>query len=317
MAEHYMQSQKVQQLLNQLEEAEADNRRLREQNKALLNSASPKPSTATGMAKPMPNAGPQSSFGLKHPPELEVNSAAAAAPKQHVKLTKAVVVEDSQDIGGIIEESQYPGLQRPPSSDELQSTNPVTYMPKVIQDLVAAPSSPLTDPPSTPPLETEGAVILPPSRRGRVVEDSQAAGMSSQELGNDYGTPSQYSVRTLTKSTTKTKSKSVERSLIKTSQPVFGRMPQAETGGIASTSGYTNVQAEAQAMKTKRLATSQTQPGRSMVSKRQKFSSQVSKEEGPPTLGGAKTSSAKPVKRKPSKQSQWRGGQAPLIRQDS
>lgn len=291
----------------------------------MLDSASPKlrcqdarigqvvgeqPATAKVKAKPIANSGPQSSSTSKHLPEKKAGTTAAAAHRPG-PTKKAVVVEDSQDRGGVIEDSQHPGLQRLPSSDVLHSTNPVTYMPKVIQDLVAAPSSPLTDPPPTPPPVTDGRVTNPPSRRGRVVEDSQAAGMSSQELGNDYGTPSQHSVWTLSKSTTKTKSRSVERSVIKISQPIFGRMPQALASGqaLSPTSRYTNVQANQKAQgilkpaNLKRAASSHTQPGNSQGDKRQKLSSQVSTGEELSKLRPARTSAANPGKKKSSKQS--------------
>ncbi|KAI4257300.1 MAG: hypothetical protein L6R42_005763 [Xanthoria sp. 1 TBL-2021] len=135
--------------------------------------------------------------------------------------------------------------------------------------------------------------------------------MSSQELGNDYGTPPQHSVWTLSKSTTKTKSRSVERSVIKTSQPIFGRMPQALASGqaLSPTSRYTNVQANQKPQgilkpaNLKRAGSSYTQPGNSQGDKRQKLSSQVSTGEELSKLRPARTSAANPGKKKSSKQS--------------
>ncbi|KAL8643564.1 MAG: hypothetical protein Q9226_008279, partial [Calogaya cf. arnoldii] len=285
------ESEKVQQLRARLDVAEADKRHLLEQNEALLKSARPNLRGREGHSSEPVGEQPAMRAKLMR----KATPTAAAAAKQRPNHTKkAVVVEDSQDRGGVVEESQQPDLPRLSSSDVLHSTNPVTYMPKVIQDLVAAPSSPLTDPPPTPLPVTDAQP--PPSRQGRVIEDSQAANMSSQELGSSYGTPSQHGVWTLSKHTTTTKSRSVERSIVKTSQPLFGRMPQAHSGKAISPAKSANSQAKQQPQGIlkptglKRTASSQPQPGNY---KRQRVSSQMSAGEGRSGLP-----KASPIRRK-------------------
>ncbi|KAL8851899.1 MAG: hypothetical protein Q9221_003222 [Calogaya cf. arnoldii] len=287
------ESEKVRQLRAQLDVAEADKRRLLAQEKALLNSPRPKSRGPEGHSGEL--VGEQSAMRARQ--MREATPTAKAAPKQRLTHTKkAVVVEDSQDRGSVVEESQQPDLPRLSSSDVLNSTNPVTYMPKVIQDLVAARSSPMTDLPPTPLPVTDAQP--PPSRRGRVVEDFQAAGMSSQELGSSYGSPSQHGVWTLSKHTTTTKSKSVERSVVKTSQPLIGRMPQAHSGTAISPARSANSQAKQQPQGIlkptglKRTASSQPQPGNY---KRQRVSSQMSAGEGRSSSGIPRAS---PIRRK-------------------
>ncbi|KAL9628794.1 MAG: hypothetical protein Q9204_005659 [Flavoplaca sp. TL-2023a] len=242
------------QLRTQIGVLEADKKLLREQNQTLLDSttsklskqvprisASPKQqlTTSKNKSKSMLHGG-QSSSTSKHRPEKKVCCITTAGRKYFAKYKKAVVVEDSQDRGDTIEESQHPGLQRPSSPDVL---NPVTFMPKVIQDLVAAPSSPLTDPPSTPS-DAREHVERSPSRPGLVIEDSQAQDQASQELGGYYKTPSRRDIWTISESTTKTKSRSVERSVVKTNQPFLGLTPQFQgSNQVNSPNRQTKMQA--------------------------------------------------------------------------
>ncbi|KAL8668822.1 MAG: hypothetical protein Q9168_006557 [Polycauliona sp. 1 TL-2023] len=327
-------SEEIRHIAAQLQAAEEDKRLLREQNQALLTSATPKPrrqgshSGESGRkqarmvqkAKRTSDSRSQSSSTPRRLPETRKGSAASGIRKNQTDhMKKAVVVEDSQDRSGVVEESQYTGMRGSPSSEMLLATDPITYMPKVIQDLVAAPSSPLTDPPPTPPTATEKRPTNSSSRRGRVIEDSQMVNMPSQELGgDDYDFSSQHSMWTLNETTTKTKSRSVERSIIKSSQPTFGQPSQTPNGGktISPIHRSANVQATHRMQSIlkpppfKRTANSQSQSGESQGqgdSKRRRISSQVSTtDDGRSNAGSARPSPVKQGKltrRKSTRQS--------------
>ncbi|KAL9028448.1 MAG: hypothetical protein Q9180_007164 [Flavoplaca navasiana] len=303
---------KNRQLHAQIEALEAEKKRLREQNQTLLDSAIPRSRNqearvgesakehspmAKRKTRPMHDGGQSSSTVSKHRPEKKVSSIPAIHQRHHTEsMKKAVVVEDSQDRGDMIEDSQYPDLQRPLSPDVL---DPVNYMPKVIQDLVAAPSSPLTDP---PPSDAQERFEHSPTRPGRVIEDSQAQGQASQELGNHYETPSQRDIWTISESTTKTKSRSVERSVVKTNQPFLGLPPQFQgSNQVNSPNGQTKTQATQKPQgilkpaSLKRTMSQQTQSESSQQThKRQRVSSQAST--GKPHHGLARTSPVKTAK---------------------
>ncbi|KAL8993666.1 MAG: hypothetical protein Q9169_006177 [Polycauliona sp. 2 TL-2023] len=329
---HFIQEN--QDLTAQLEVAEADKKRLREQNEALTaKSKSQEPHRGESVqkqaltvdkAKPVLKRGSQLSSTLKRQPATKTGSTALAAQKHRLNPTKkAAVVEDSQDRSGVIEESQYMSMQRLPSPELPSSTDPIGYMPKVIQDLVAAPSSPLTDPPT--PSAAGRHAMKPSNHRGRVIDDSQAADLFSQELGSDlfsqelgsdYAPSSQHSVWTHTESTTKTKSRSVERSIVKSSQPVRAHPQQTQTGGktMSPIHRTSNIQANHRMHNMlkpafKRTAISQSQASSGDLqgsSKRRRISSQVSTtDDGRSNVGTTRVSPAKPAKltRKSTRQS--------------
>ena len=305
---------KNRQLHAQIEALEADKKRLREQNQTLLDSTIPRSRnqearvgesakehspTAKRKTRPMHGGGQSSSTMSKNRPEKKVSSIPTIHQRHHAEyVKKAVVVEDSQDRGDIIEDSQFPDLQRPSSPDVL---DPVNYMPKVIQDLVAAPSSPLTDPPSTPSNARE-QVERSPTRLGRVIEESQAQGQASQELGTHYATPSQRNIWTISESKTKTKSRSVERSVVKSNQPFLGLTPQFQASNqVNSPNRQTKMQATRKpqgilkSASLKRTMSQQTQSESSQQThKRQRVSSQAST--GRSHHGLARTSPVKTAK---------------------
>ncbi|KAL8903652.1 MAG: hypothetical protein Q9171_007325 [Xanthocarpia ochracea] len=324
-------SQEILKLRTLLDQAEEEKRSLRDQNKAtdgLLASATQKLNSqevriiSKSIQEPAPTAkaSPQPSSVSKRSkrlPEKTVEFTAGAQKQRPENLKKAVVVEDSQKTSGIIEESQNHGLdllreqEGLPSSKALGFSNPIAFMPKAIQDLVAAPSSPPTDcqPTSTP--VTDGREMFPPSpslnagNRGRVVEDSQATGISSQELGSSYETPSQRSVWALSRSTTKTKLQSVERIISKTGQLTTNRKPHPHTGGEANSPRSVPKRAAQPSQPppsilksggAKGLASSQAQSTHFQGSnKRRKLSGEIAAERELSNLGPTKASPVNPA----------------------
>ena len=226
-------------------------------------------------------------------------------------------MEDSQNTSGVIEESQNHGLDllreqhRRPSSKALGFSNPIAFMPKAIQDLVAAPSSPLTDCQPTSAPVTDGREMFPPSPslnagdRGRIIGDSQATDISSQELGSSHETPSQRSVWALSTSTTKTKLQSVERIISNTGQSITNRRPHPHAGGQANSPrsppkrAAQPSQAPPGILKSggaKGLASSQAQSNHFQGnSKRRKLLGEISAERELPNLGPTKASPVNPA----------------------
>ncbi|KAL8855476.1 MAG: hypothetical protein Q9178_007887 [Gyalolechia marmorata] len=311
-----------------LDQAEEEKTRLRDQNKAtdgLLASATQKLNSqeARIISKSMqeqaatPKANPQPSSVSKRLPEKRVEFTAGAQKQRPENPKKAVVVEDSQNTSEVIEESQNHGLDllreqqgRTPSK-ALGFSNPIAFMPKAIQDLVAAPSSPLTDCQPTSIPVTDGREMFPPSpslnagNRGRIIEDSQATTISSQELGSSHETPSQRSVWALSTSTTKTKLQSVERIISKTGQPTTNRKPHLHAGGQADSLSSAAKRAAQPSQPppgilksggAKGLASSQNQsnPFRGN-NKRRKLSGEISAERELPNLGPTKASPVNPA----------------------
>ncbi|KAL8724508.1 MAG: hypothetical protein Q9166_007909 [cf. Caloplaca sp. 2 TL-2023] len=278
----------VQNLRSLLSNTEAENNSLREQNNACKNQlatvnqklkAQEQRVTKllrerTIAAKPRPVSGGDALRSAKSNRLPEKKAVAfekrdSEKPYQRLTPTKGVVVEDSQDRHGIIEEPQNQGpdslpQQQPPVSPDNQLiTNPLSFMPKAVQDLMAAPSSPMADSQTTSQAAIDCREMFPPSpvanQSRRVVEDSQASGILSQELGSDIRAispgdhgrsiqtdnlpsqepgnnsedPSQPVVWALSESTTKTKTHSVtsNKSVLRVRQPVAGR---TQPSGITS-----------------------------------------------------------------------------------
>ncbi|KAL8913136.1 MAG: hypothetical protein Q9172_007353 [Xanthocarpia lactea] len=321
-------SQEILKLRTLLDQAEEEKMRLRDQNKAtegLLASATQKLNnqevSVVGESiqeqAVTAKANPQPSSVSKRLPEKRVEFTAGAQKQCPENPKKAVVVEDSQNTSGVIEESQNHGLdllreqQGRPSSKALGFSNPIAFMPKAIQDLVAAPSSPLTDcqPTSIPVID--GREMFPPSpslnagNRGRIIEDSQATTISSQELGSSHETPSQRSVWALSTSTTKTKLQSVERIISKTGQSTTNRKPHPHAGGQADSLSSAAKRATQPSQPppgilksggAKGLASSQAQSNHFQGNnKRRKLSGEMSAERELPNLGPTKASPVKPA----------------------
>ncbi|KAL8765567.1 MAG: hypothetical protein Q9209_007398 [Squamulea sp. 1 TL-2023] len=268
----------------------------------------------TAKDKPTPGGSTQPCSASKSLTETKAVGFPASA-QEHCpgSAKKAVVVEDSQNRGSIIEDSQHQRVDPLPrqnmadSTDAMNSSNPIAFMPKAIQDLVAVPSSPLADCQPTSPPVTNERVISPRPNQGRQVEDSQAAGMSSQDLGNSYGSPIQRTIWASSTTTTKTKSHSVERSVARTSSSTGDRVPYSHLNGNAplpssSAKRTTNAQLSQQppgilkSGGSKRLRTSQPRSSDSQDGiKRRRMSTEISIPRELPDLGPTKTSPVKPV----------------------
>ncbi|KAL8786116.1 MAG: hypothetical protein Q9213_002982 [Squamulea squamosa] len=241
-----------------------------------------------------------------------VDFAASAQAHRPGSAKKAVVVEDSQNKGSIIEDSQHQRVDPLPrqnmadSTDAMNFNNPIAFMPKAIQDLVAVPSSPLTDCQPTSPPVTNGRVISPIPNQSRHVEDSQAAGMSSQDLGNSYGSPIQRTIWASSTTTTKINSHSVERSVSRTSSSMGdgnpynlnGNPPLPSSSAKRTTNAPLNQRPPGilklgglKRVKASQRRSSDSQDG----NKRQRLSAEISFPRELPDLGPTKTSPVNPV----------------------
>ncbi|KAL8807025.1 MAG: hypothetical protein Q9200_004841 [Gallowayella weberi] len=149
-------------------------------------------------------------------------------------LKERPMVEDSQESHTVVEDSQdkQPELFQqnfgPSSSEESHTDNTLTFIPRVEEDAGAEPPFPPADAQSSPTPVTDGRIMFPPSpsmtgsKRSRVFEDSQAAGMPSQGIRSSRESPSHGTIQASSQTITKTKSHSVERSVSRTSQSITG-----------------------------------------------------------------------------------------------
>ena len=141
---------------------------------------------------------------------------------RHVALKPRPIVKDSQQEGVDAQSQQL----RPLSSDELSRNDPLSFMPKEIQDLVGRSSSPLTDAPSPSSPVIDGGVMFPPSP----VVPPRADATPSHSSTDRRTTSTQGKSWAYNSSVTSTKSHSVTTSL-------FGRSPSRSShlaGGRAS-----------------------------------------------------------------------------------
>ncbi|KAL8723279.1 MAG: hypothetical protein Q9225_000401 [Loekoesia sp. 1 TL-2023] len=139
-------------------------------------------------------------------------------PQERPGLLKSrPIVEDSQGKGDDTHRQRH---RLPSSSDELSREDPLSYMPKEIQDLVAGSSSPLTDvqPASSPVID--GGVMFPPSpmagqRSNPPVKEAPRLGsFTPPGSANHRESPNQGNIWAYNTSMISTKSHSVTASLL-------------------------------------------------------------------------------------------------------
>ncbi|KAL8801665.1 MAG: hypothetical protein Q9182_004302 [Xanthomendoza sp. 2 TL-2023] len=148
-------------------------------------------------------------------------------------LKERPIVEDSQESHIVVDDSQdkqprpFQQLFGPFSSEEIHTGNTLMSMPEVVEDIGAEPPFPPADAQSSPTPVTDGRIMFPPSpsitgsKRSRGIEDSQAAGVPSQEIRSSRESPSRGTIQASSKTITKT----MEKSILRTSQSITGGAP--------------------------------------------------------------------------------------------
>ncbi|KAL9600265.1 MAG: hypothetical protein Q9219_003310 [cf. Caloplaca sp. 3 TL-2023] len=286
-------------LANTQTKLEAQEVRIRELTQTVSDKSNPQPAKTSGSAQPLRN--------------------------NECNKRKSVINEDSRPGGPkeLLLESRdnlddTHERQREPlsSSDDLSREDPLSYMPKEIQDMVARSSSPLTDTQSVSSPVVDGSVKLPrglrigQQSRTLVKEPSKTSIFKPLDTNDRYKTPTQGNVLAYNKSTiTSTKSRLVASSIIdrspsRSSHFPGSREPQARSLGKASPQPPNTRTADSQLAsqlghvsiadglkRVRPAATADTKDPQSHTSKRRRLSSETEKHK----LGPTQASPVKPA----------------------